>query len=290
VGIISSILDQDQYKISMQNAVLDLFPNTDVEYRFINRGKQRFNLSFLNTLNQHINDLRFLSLSNTEYDWLKQNVPYFKPSYLEYLKNFRFNPSCVNTSLDEYNNLVLDIKGKWHETILFEVPLMAIISELYFTIIDNTWTNNRDHNRVKNRYKIQELSNNNCQFTDFGTRRRRSVEIHEQVIQDFCEYEVEYSDSTFCGTSNLKFAMDYDLRPIGTCAHEFCQAMSVLESLNHANYYMMQNWIKVYNTELGTVLTDTYTTDMFLHNFNRRMAMLFHSCRHDSGDPFVFCR
>ena len=50
----------------------------------------------------------------------------------------------------------------------------------------------------------------------------------------------------------------------------------------------MENWINVYDGDLGTVLTDTYTTDIFLRNFSKKHAALFTSLRHDSGDAFVF--
>ena len=50
----------------------------------------------------------------------------------------------------------------------------------------------------------------------------------------------------------------------------------------------MEDWITVYDGDLGTVLTDTYTTDVFLRNFSKKHALLFTSLRQDSGDPFEF--
>ena len=46
------------------------------------------------------------------------------------------------------------------------------------------------------------------------------------------------------------------------------------------------NWINVYDGDLGTVLTDTYTTDVF-GDFSKKHAALFTSLRQDSGDPLA---
>jgi nicotinate phosphoribosyltransferase len=55
-----------------------------------------------------------------------------------------------------------------------------------------------------------------------------------------------------------------------------------------ANYIVMENWVKVYDGSLGTVLTDTYTVDEFLRQFSRKLAKLYDGVRHDSGCPFEF--
>lgn len=55
-----------------------------------------------------------------------------------------------------------------------------------------------------------------------------------------------------------------------------------------ANYMAMENWINVYDGDLGTVLTDTFTTQVFLRNFSKKRTMLFTPVRHDSGDPYSF--
>ena len=69
--MIQSILDNDLYKLSMQMAVLELFPEARVEYRFINRGVQRFNEDFVkdirNILDSHF---PYIMLTDEEYSWL----------------------------------------------------------------------------------------------------------------------------------------------------------------------------------------------------------------------------
>lgn len=286
--IINSILDTDLYKITMMAAILELFPNAKVSYRFKNRGRHRFNQEFLKKLQKEINLMSTLSLTDEEYLWMKENLLFLKPSFLEYLKNYRFNPNEICCSLDDTNDLVINITGKWHRTILWEVPLMAMISELYFKTINTTWEDKAD-NLVSEIYskaqdKSYKLSSQNCLFADFGTRRRRSYDIQNIVIQGLKNIEI----STLVGTSNVHFAMKHNLKPIGTMAHEWIQGMQSLESINHCNYNALNNWIRVYNTDLGIALTDTIRTSMFFQNFNKRLARDYDGVRHDSGCPFEF--
>jgi len=279
--IINSMLDTDLYKITMQQAVLELFSNAQVEYRFTNRGKQKFNKEFLAALKEQINLLVDISLKDDEYAWLKKSCPYFTPQYLEYLKNYRFKPEEVDCSLTADNNLSIAIIGSWHSTILWEVPLMALISELYFKIIDTAWTFADQYTRAGT--KGEELAAGRCFIAEFGTRRRRSARTQQNVIT-----ALQKECSTFIGTSNVHFAQTNGLKPIGTMAHEWVMGNSVLEGLRNANYYALQNWVRVYNADLGIALTDTYGLDAFLNNFNLRMSMLYDGVRHDSGDPYKF--
>jgi nicotinate phosphoribosyltransferase len=282
--IITSLLDTDLYKTTMQQAVLELFPKANVEYRFKNRGVQKFTPSFLAELRRQIQLMSTISLSNEEYSWIQDNIPFFKPLYLEYLRNYRYNPDEVYLHLDDDGNLDISIKGSWHSTILWEVPLMALISELYFTMIDTDWV--EDHNDIE--YKAERKSGimaaGRLNFADFGTRRRRSHLVQDSVIRGLMKQPY------FRGTSNIYFAMRYDLKPIGTMAHEWIMGVSALEGLRHANYHALQDWVRVYNADLGIALTDTFGTPAFFDNFNVRLAKLYDGVRHDSGDPVEFAK
>ena len=284
--IINSMLDDDQYKLSMQQGALELFPEAEAIYKFKNRGTQIFPNNFEDKILDEIENMSTIKLSKDEYSWTKHKNPFFKPWYLEYLKNYRYDPRQVKLSRDNNNRLNIDISGKWHSSIKWEVTLMSVISEIFFKEVDAKW--DYDGQYEKAYAKIKRLDLNNCKFAEFGTRRRRSYETQKLVIEAFCEAQKDLSTKNFIGTSNLHFAMLNNITPIGSVAHEWVQAMQSLESLNHCNYYAMQNWVKVYNTELGIFLPDTITTDMFLQNFNRRFAMLFGGIRHDSSCPFAF--
>jgi len=282
-SIIYSILDNDLYKFTMQQAVLELFPDAVVEYRFKNRGTHRFPPEFLSLLRAEIDKMADLRLTEREFDHLK-TIPFFKPAYLAYLNNYQYDPSEVRLNRDENGDLEIRIVGKWHSTILWEVPLMAIISELFFQKVDTEWDHNLDNAKKKAYDKGLRLADAGLSFADFGTRRRRSLEVQMKVVEGLRDGAKE----KFVGTSNLLLSMLYGLRCIGTMAHEWSMGMSVLESLRQANFYALQNWVRVYNADLGIALTDTYGLKAFLTNFNRRLTKLYDGVRHDSGDPFEF--
>ena len=277
--MIDSILDTDLYKLSMQNAILELFPDTLAEYSFQNRNlKYEFSNLFLLELQDEINKMTSYSLSNEEYKFLKEKCVYLKPSYLEYLYNYRFDSNEIQLSIDD-NQLKILIKGLWCRTVLWEVPLMALISELYFKKIKD-W--NIEGTKERTIEKADILSKYNCKTSEFGTRRRRSYETQSIVVDVFKNY------SNFVGTSNVNLAMKYNVKPIGTVAHEFIMAMSVLHGLRHANRFAMDAWTQVYKANLGTALTDTYGIDAFFKDFSLYHSKLWSDVRQDSGDPFVF--
>lgn len=55
-----------------------------------------------------------------------------------------------------------------------------------------------------------------------------------------------------------------------------------------ANLLGLEHWSDVYRGDLGIALSDTYTTDVFFTQFDKKLTKLFDGVRHDSGDPLVF--
>ena len=296
---VSSILDTDLYKLSMQQAVLELYPEAQAEYVWFNRRtSDGFTPNFVSQLKGKIYAMGDLELLPSEYEFMR-TMPWFKPTYLEYLSNYRFNPKEVELCLVN-DQLDIRIKGPWHRTILWEVPLMATISELYFTENAAKWS--YDKQMVNACTKAEVLLEADCYYTDFGTRRRRTHQTQNIVLQtmkdtseDLTHVNDHFADpddppynGKFIGTSNVYFAKLFGLTAVGTYAHEWVQAHSILGSLVHANRDAMEAWVKVYHSELGIALTDTYGTDAFLRDFTGYYARLFDGVRHDSGCPFKF--
>lgn len=291
--MITSILDNDLYKFTMQLAVLELFPKAEAEYRFTNRGPQRFSTEFVEELERIIEEeITRLALTEEEYRWLSEHCPYLKSMYLEYLKNFRFRPEQVKVCLTEEKGLDIRIKGPWHSTILWEIVLMSAVSELYFTTIEKEWKgkskNGSTSESVLAAYgeKIFEigkaLEENNCLFSEFGTRRRRSFELHDYVMKTLVQIK------TLTGTSNVYFAKKYGLKAIGTVGHEWTMGTSALVGLRYANRFAFENWINVYNGDLGIALTDTFGSDAFFKDMDLKLSKIYDGFRHDSGDPYAF--
>ena len=277
--MLKSILDSDTYKFTMANAILELYPSAQAEYIFINRDKSyNFNNEFLGLLKDAIKELSKVMLDRDEKAWLQKRCPYLKPFFLEYLFNYQFNPDEVSASIDN-GQLVLSIKGDWARTIFWEVPLMAIISELYFRGIPG-WTLDGQAERALE--KAKKLGDAGCLYADFGTRRRRSYKTQEIVV------EAMHDKPGFTGTSNPYLARRFGVTPIGTVAHEFIQSQAVLNGLRHANRFAMDDWTHVYKADLGIMLTDTFGVDAFLEDFDLYHAKLWTGTRQDSGDPFKF--
>lgn len=278
--VIRSILDTDLYKLTMQKAVLNYRQNVPVKYVFNNRRPEgKFNESFADAFETQLQLMAFMTMNNEQCDWLRKTLPWLGEDYIQYLKNYRFDPKEVQWEIKD-SELKLEITGSWERTILWEVPLMALISELFFIHCETNWDKRIQKQIEKAQNKGHVLDG--FSFTDFGTRRRRSYDVQDIVVQTLKNF------STFNGTSNVHLAHKHDVRPLGTMAHEWIMGISALESLRNANREAMKIWQSVYKGRLGIALTDTFHTDSFFENFDDGLARLFDGVRHDSGDPFEF--
>jgi len=285
VGIIKSLIDNDLYKFTQQQAVVEKFQRNVVKYKFFNRGGTEFPIGFDLILRQEIKKMENLSLTQDESLFLSINCNYLKPTYIDFLKSYRFDSSEVGVTQNG-GDLIVEISGYWYRTILWEVPLMALISELYFKV---TGQQINDRNlRIENNIRKGDLFHTHgVKVVDFGTRRRYSYENQVEVVKDLMSC-FNNGSPFFIGTSNVKIAMDNGIKPIGTHAHEWISAIAALNGYAHANKNMMETWVSVYDGDLGIALTDTFGVDAFLRDFDRKYAKLFDGVRHDSGDPYQF--
>lgn len=281
--ILKSLLDNDFYKFTMQNAVIKLFPYAKVRYEFINRGKHPFPESFANMLKREVNQMKNLRLSGEEKLFLQEHCSYLDPTYLDFLEGYRYDPTEVEI-YQEKNEISLSIKGFWYRTILWEVPLLALVSELYYKL-------NPDLKKIEDE-KIIHHTNQKIDFykkipvhvAEFGTRRRHSYEVHKLVIESL----KNYSEDVFVGTSNVHFSQRIGLKPVGTHSHEWFMFHGGFYGFKIATKLALENWANVYSGDLGIALSDTYTTKIFFESFDKKLAKLFDGIRHDSGDPILF--
>lgn len=280
--IIESLIDNDLYKFTMQQIVLHQFPQAEAEYSFILR--KPVNLAPLAAdIQREVDNLGNIGLSSQELRYMR-SLTYFKRDYVDFLEDFRLKPRYVDISADETKEtLSITIKGPWIQTILFEVPILAIVSELYCKAENNA--NSTMTNLEKLHGKLDLVRQPRFKFADFGTRRRFSRDWQDTVVGTIVE---TLPDGIFSGTSNVALAMKYGVTPIGTMAHEFIQAGQGLGLVRVADSqkYMLESWIKEYRGQLGTALTDTINMTAFLKDFDLYLAKIFDGCRNDSGDPF----
>jgi nicotinate phosphoribosyltransferase len=282
--IITSILDTDLYKLTMQQAVIAQFPFEIARYELIIRTKREFPENFAALLKEEIESMRDLALTADELRFLKETCYFLKPPYFDFLKGYQFDPGEVTINQRD-NTLTLKVEGYWYRTILWEVPLMALISELYFKLTKQQPLPVDELDTI-NRTKIERLERMGARFSDFGTRRRFSFENHDRIVSA-CR---KYAPVCFSGSSNPHLAMKYNCKAIGTQAHEWYMGIAALHGYIQANSVGMEKWVDVYQGDLGVALTDTFTTDVFFGEFNTKYAKLFDGIRQDSGDPITFAR
>lgn len=276
-----SILDNDFYKFTMQQCVTKLFPKAKARYQFINRGKHRFPAGFAEALQASVKSMATLKLSKEEKGWLAQTCPYLDPVYLDFLQGYCYDPSEV-TITQNGEDLVVAVEGYWYRTILWEVPLLCLISENFYRLQGAQ----RESNEVvaeKTKRKIEAYGEMGVTIAEFGTRRRYSFDVHKLVVETLKRY-----GTTFVGTSNVHLAHVCGTKPIGTHAHEWFMFHAAKYGFKMANTVALEHWIDVYRGDLGIALSDTFTTDEFFEIFDKKFARLFDGVRQDSGDPIQF--
>ncbi|MDY3317583.1 nicotinate phosphoribosyltransferase [Riemerella anatipestifer] len=280
---LKSIIDNDFYKITMQNAVVKLFPTARVKYEFINRGKHFFPEGFADELRKAVDSMAELKLTKEEKLYLQETCPYLDLPYLDFLEGYHYDPSEVKI-VQEGNDIRVSVEGLWYRTILWEVPLLALISELHYRMNKMERDSNETvvQNTVEKSKKLNELG---VTFAEFGTRRRHSYKVHQLVMEALMEEKGQ-----FIGTSNVHFAMKYGVKPIGTHAHEWFMFHAAEYGFKMANQLALEHWVDVYRGDLGVALSDTYTTEVFFRQFDKKFAKLFDGVRHDSGDPIEFAK
>lgn len=286
-----SAIDNDQYKFSMQNAVAKLFPREIVRYEFFNRGKHEFPVGFDKELRELVDMYAGIEVTKEDVDFFREKAYYFDPVYLDLLKGYRFNPAEVKIIQHFDGTLKITVEGLWYRTILWEVPLMALISELYYEMTHQMPKDRKEREQI-NKEKVIGLARLRIKTAEFGTRRRFSFLNQREFLSDALTYG--YTNvggdihELISGTSNVYFAREFDITSIGTMAHEWFMFHAAKYGFRMANQLATENWTRVYQGNLGIVLPDTFTTEAFLKSFNVMHAKLYDGSRQDSGSPFEY--
>ncbi|PMR77905.1 nicotinate phosphoribosyltransferase [Billgrantia endophytica] len=285
--IITSLLDTDWYKLTMMQGVHHQYPNASVTWEF--RCRNAENLApYIAEVRAQIDQLAALRLTREESAYLS-SFPYMSPDFIRFLELYRFRPEYVEVGM-QGDELCIVIDGPWSHSILFEIVILAIISEvrnhvLYPDVeIDQAVAQlRRKLTALSDAYTPEQLAGLN--LADFGTRRRLSQRVQEAIV----EVMIEEFPGNFVGTSNVDIARHHDISPMGTMAHEWIMAHQQLGSrLVDSQRAALEAWVQEYRGCLGIALTDTVTLDAFLHDLDLYFAKLFDGLRHDSGDPLWF--
>ena len=284
--IISSILENDLYKFSMSYYYQVHYPKAWGTFTFHDRNNTKYSEEFVVALKEEIEALATLSLQPSEFAWAVKTIHYIPQCFWEWLCYFRFEPEKVEVWLDSEQHLHIEVSDAMYKVTFYEIPILAIVSELYHRHIGDGHQTHKELEQAmtpKMDEKVALAARHNLYFADFGMRRRFNA-LSEQVMIEYMKHHCP----TFTGTSTVSLAMKYNLKPIGTMAHECFMFQAAVHTPKEANYEVMERWVEVYDGNLGTVLTDTYTVDAFLRNFSMKLAKLYDGVRHDSGDAMEF--
>lgn len=287
--IINSLLDTDLYKFTMMQAVLHQFPGAQVEYKFKCRSAGVQLVPFMEEIREEIKHLCSLRFTEDELDYIG-SMRFIKSDFVDFLRLFKLNERAVTITPLENGEIDLRIRGPWLHTILFEIPILSIVAEVYFrnTAPHASWEEGR--RRLNEKLDmLQAPGLEGIRIADYGTRRRYSREWQREVLNLLTARFGAKGDGIFTGTSNVLFAKEMGLRPMGTMAHEYLQACQALgPRLRDSQVFAFEKWAQEYRGDLGIALSDVYGMDAFLRDFDMYFCKLFDGARHDSGDPFAW--
>jgi len=280
--VLHTLLDTDAYKLHMQQAVFHHYYDVQVAAEFRCRGDDLLGI-YAEAIREQVDAMQHLTLRDDEYQWLSA-LPFFKEDYLNFLRDFRYNPEQVTIS-NENGKLNIRLAGPWREVIMWEVPLLAVISELVHRY--RTPDAGVDQALMMLEEKLVDFSRltesldmSRFRLMDFGTRRRFSRDVQQAIAQRL------QKEPWFVGTSNYDLARRLSLTPMGTQAHEWFQAhQQISPDLATSQRAALAAWLVEYPNQLGIALTDCITMDAFLRDFGPEFAERYQGLRHDSGDP-----
>ena len=280
--IIESLLDTDLYKFTMMQCVLHQFPGASVEYRFRCRNEGIDLRPYMDEVKAQVDHLCSLRFKEDELEYLR-SLRFIKDDFVEFLSLFQLKRKYIDIS-EKDGQMAITIKGPWLHTILFEIPVLAIVNETYFRHVAPNIDKAEGRRRLDAKIKMIEAEPDRemLSISDFGTRRRFSREWQKEVIETL----KARLPREFAGTSNVLYAKELDLIPMGTMAHEYLQACQALgPRLRDSQTYAFEMWAKEYRGDLRIALTDVYGIEPFLKDFDMYFCKLFDGVRQDSGDP-----
>lgn len=285
--IINHFTDNDLYTFTCQYYILQKYPRAEVEYTFFDRNKTKYPIGFDEILQEQMNGMANVVITEEEIEFMKKKCYFLPHWYIEtFLRGYRFNPKELTISQDEEGYLDIKVKGKWWSTICWEMPILSTISELMHIINGDIDNYNAELEYDRSLEKAKKALTNGLTISDMGTRRRLSFDHQDMVVKSFKEVQNQSWPNLigkFVGTSNVYFAMKYDLTPVGTISHQIISFEENVSGIFECNHNVMNKWCDVYHGDNGIFLYDCFGDKVFFSNLSKKMAMLFNGLRVDSG-------
>ena len=292
--IITHFTDNDAYTYSCLYYILQTYPRGEVEYTFFDRNHTQYPEGFAQMLQEQVNYMPSVVITEEEISFMQRKMYYLPVWFFTFLRGYRFDPAEVNIGQDEQQHLHISIRGKWYSTILWEMVLLACISELMHMLNGDIERYDAALEERRSREKALQALKGGLLISDFGLRRRITMEQQHMVVRTFKEAQDQggYTDEKGCfvpwsgkftGTSNVYLAMKYDLTPIGTMSHQIVEFEENVSGIFECNFNVMKKFSDVYDGDNGIYLYDCFGDEVFFNNLSKRMAMMYKGLRVDSG-------
>ena len=288
--IINHFTDNDLYTFTCMYYVLQKYPRAETEYSFFDRNRTCYPKGFDALLREQLEHLAEVTITDEEREYMTRAFPFLPYWFINvFLRGFRFNPAELTITQDEEGHLDISVKGKWWSTIIWEMPILATISELMHILNGDADKYDAEAEYAKSLDKGRQIWQGGLTLGDMGTRRRFSFDHQERVIDALIQSYHEVKDETdgqcgrFTGTSNVYFAMTKGIPCLGTMSHQCISFEEIVSGVIECNYNVMNKWSEVYDGNVGIFLYDCFGDRVFFNNLSKRMAMTFSGLRIDSG-------
>ncbi|MBQ9532944.1 MAG: nicotinate phosphoribosyltransferase [Prevotella sp.] len=282
--IITHLTDNDAYTFSCQYYVLQTYPRAEVEYTFFDRNHTRYPEGFAALLQEQVDGMKDVVITEEEIAFMERKMYYLPLWYFTFLRGYRFNPAEVTIHQDAEGYLSISVQGKWHSAIMWEMPILSTVSELMHELRGDLARYDADLERQRAADKTRQILQGGLVLGDMGTRRRLSFDHQDMVIRTMKDVSLQtQAPGRFTGTSNVWFAMKYDLTPIGTMSHQLISFEENVSGIFECNFNVMKKFSDVYDGDNGIYLYDCFGDRVFFSNLSKRMAMMFSGLRVDSG-------
>ena len=284
--IINHFTDNDLYTFTCMYYIIQTYPRAEVEYTFFDRNGTVYPQGFDKLLQEQVDYMKNVVIQEDEIEFMLKKCYYLPKWFIDvFLRGFRFNTDEVSISQDLDGQLHVSVKGKWYSAIIWEMPILSCVSELFHILNGDDKKYDLALETQKVRKKTVEIFANGLILGDMGTRRRFSFDHQKMVLTQMKDvYENGKFSGFFTGTSNVWFAKELNLNPLGTMSHQIISFEENVTSVFEVNHSVMEKWASVYNGDLGLYLYDCFGDDVFFNNFSKKNAMLFSGLRVDSGN------
>ncbi len=291
--IINHFTDNDAYTFSCQYYILQTYPRAEVEYTFFDRNHTVYPEGFAEQVKEQINLMQNVRITEEEIAFMQHRMYYLPQWYFTFLRGYKFNPAEVHIEQAPDGQLAISIRGKWYSTIMWEMPVLSIVSELMHLHRGDLERYDADVEYERAVDKARQILRGGLVLGDMGTRRRLSFVHHDNVIRAMkatADAGGEQVDGVFVpwkgrivGTSNVYLAMKYGLVPMGTMSHQIVEFEENVSGIFECNFNVMRKFSDVYDGDNGIYLYDCFGDKVFFNNLSKRMALMFVGLRVDSG-------